>query len=93
MASAWSPIAWISIRRSSTEKERTLTNFYSSRPTWLANTHAALDRAVWDACGWPEAEVPGEVAEGVILSRLPGYTTRGYTPNHERAESPVRRSR
>ena len=51
-------------------KQRTLTNLYNARPTWLANAHAALDRAVWDACGWPEAEVPGEVAEDVILSRL-----------------------
>ncbi len=51
-------------------KQRTLTNLYNARPTWLANAHARLDRAVWDACGWPEDEVPGEVAEDVILSRL-----------------------
>jgi hypothetical protein len=38
--------------------------------TWLANAHAALDRAVWDAYGWPAAEVPGEVVEDVILARL-----------------------
>ncbi|HYH11425.1 MAG TPA: hypothetical protein VD789_03640 [Thermomicrobiales bacterium] len=28
-------------------------------------------RAVWDAYGWPEDEVPDEVEEDVILGRLP----------------------
>jgi hypothetical protein len=51
-------------------KKRTLTNLYNARPTWLQNAHAALDRAVWDAYGWPEDEVPAEVEEDVILSRL-----------------------
>src|SRR5215210_6824443 len=27
-------------------KKRTLTNLYNARPTWLANAHAGLDRAV-----------------------------------------------
>jgi hypothetical protein len=45
-------------------------DLYNQRPTWLQNAHAALDRAVWDAYGWPEDEVPGEVEEDVILSRL-----------------------
>ncbi|MBA2290371.1 MAG: hypothetical protein H0V98_08315 [Chloroflexia bacterium] len=30
-------------------KKRTLTNFYNAHFTWLANAHAALDRAVWAA--------------------------------------------
>ncbi len=51
-------------------KKRTLTNLYNARPTWLANAHATLDRAVWAAYGWPADEVPAEVAEDVILSRL-----------------------
>jgi hypothetical protein len=34
------------------------------------HAHAALDRAVWDAYGWPADEVPAEVEEDVILSRL-----------------------
>jgi len=38
----------------------------------LLNLHAALDRAVRDAYGWPGDEVPGEVAEEVILERLLG---------------------
>ena len=32
---------------------RTLTNLYNERPTWLANAHADLDRAVLAAYGWP----------------------------------------
>jgi type II restriction/modification system DNA methylase subunit YeeA len=51
-------------------KKRTLTNLYNQRPTWLQNAHAALDRAVWDAYGWPADEVPAEVEENVMLSRL-----------------------
>ncbi len=51
-------------------KKRTLTNLYNQRPTWLQHAHAALDRAVWDAYGWPEDEAPADVKEDVILSRL-----------------------
>lgn len=35
-------------------KGRTLTKLYNERPTWLANAHAELDRAVAAAYGWPE---------------------------------------
>jgi len=51
-------------------KKRTSTNLYNAKPIWLQNAHAALDRAVWSAYGWPEDEVPAEVMEDVILSRL-----------------------
>ena len=51
-------------------KKRTLTNLYNANPTWLQNLHATLDRAVWDAYGWPEDETPAEVEEDVILGRL-----------------------
>jgi hypothetical protein len=53
-------------------KKRTLTNLYNQRPDWLQHAHAALDRAVWDAYGWPAEEVPADVEEEVILSRLLG---------------------
>ncbi len=49
-------------------KKRTLTNLYNTRPTWLANAHAALDRAVFAAYGWPE--VPDELSEEDLLKRL-----------------------
>jgi hypothetical protein len=61
-------------------KKRTLTNLYNQRPTWLLNLHATLDRAVWDAYGWPAEEVPGEMPQEVILERLLGLNlerTRG----------------
>jgi type II restriction/modification system DNA methylase subunit YeeA len=35
-------------------KKRTLTNLYNERPTWLANAHRELDKAVATAYGWPE---------------------------------------
>ena len=37
--------------------KRTLTNLYNVRPAWLANAHAALDRAVAAAYGWPDIPV------------------------------------
>ncbi|MDQ3523843.1 MAG: transposase, partial [Chloroflexota bacterium] len=50
-------------------KKRTLTNLYNAHFTWLANAHAALDRAVWAAYGWDDPD-PATVDEDTILSRL-----------------------
>ena len=50
-------------------RRRTLTNLYNERPTWLANLHAALDRAVWAAYGWDDPD-PAAVAAEEILARL-----------------------
>lgn len=33
--------------------ERTLTNLYNQRPTWLELIHRKLDEVVLDAYGWP----------------------------------------
>ena len=49
-------------------KARTLTNLYNARPTWLANAHAALDRAVWAAYGW--GGEPAGTTDEEILTRL-----------------------
>ncbi len=49
-------------------KKRTLTNLYNARPAWLGNAHAALDRAVFSAYGWPED--PGDLGDGEVLGRL-----------------------
>jgi hypothetical protein len=46
-------------------KDRTLTNLYNQHPTWLAQSHERLDRAVFAAYGWP---YPLDDQE--ILSRL-----------------------
>jgi hypothetical protein len=45
--------------------KRTLTNLYNTRPAWLEHAHAALDRAVVAAYGWP-ADLPVED----LLARL-----------------------
>jgi type II restriction/modification system DNA methylase subunit YeeA len=44
---------------------RTLTNLYNERPTWLANAHTDLDRAVLAAYGWPP-----DLPDDAILERL-----------------------
>jgi hypothetical protein len=43
----------------------TLTNLYNQRPTWLDMAHQKLDRAVFDAYGWPY-----DLSDEEILSRL-----------------------
>ena len=55
-------------------RKRTLTNLYNQRPTWLANAHRTLDRAVFAAYGWPEAKLDTQQ----ILARL-------LALNHQRA--------
>jgi hypothetical protein len=37
-------------------KQRTLTNLYNERPTWLDNAHRDLDEAVAEAYGWKAAK-------------------------------------
>lgn len=46
-------------------KQRTLTNLYNARPTWLAQAHESLDRAVLDAYGWPH-----EIDDETLLASL-----------------------
>lgn len=46
-------------------KKRTLTNLYNQRPSWLALAHEKLDRAVFDAYGWPY-----DLSDEEILARL-----------------------
>ncbi len=53
---------------------RTLTNLYNARPTWLANAHASLDRAVFGAYGWEED--PEEMSEEELLGRLLSLNAR-----------------
>lgn len=62
-------------------KKRTLTNLYNARPTWLAQVHVRLDRAVWDAYGWND-EDPEVVDEEVVLTRL-------LKLNYERAHADI----
>jgi hypothetical protein len=46
-------------------KKRTLTNPYNENPTWLQDTHRALNEAVLAAYGWPK-----ELSDQQILTRL-----------------------
>ena len=46
-------------------RQRTLTNLYNQRPTWLANAHDTLDAAVSAAYGWPV-----NLEDTAILERL-----------------------
>jgi type II restriction/modification system DNA methylase subunit YeeA len=48
-------------------KERTLTNLYNQRPSWLAKAHEDLDRAVAAAYGWPE-DISTEDALALLLA-------------------------
>ena len=48
-----------------TLRQRTLTNLYNDRPTWLANIHDALDATVAAAYGWP-----ADLADEEVLERL-----------------------
>lgn len=53
---------------------RALTNFYNERPTWLANVHDDLDRAVLRAYGWPADLEDDGILEGLLalnLERVP----------------------
>jgi type II restriction/modification system DNA methylase subunit YeeA len=44
---------------------RTLTQLYNERPTWLDNAHQKLDAAVFAAYGWPV-----DLSDDEILARL-----------------------
>jgi type II restriction/modification system DNA methylase subunit YeeA len=56
-------------------KERTLTNLYNARPTWLTDAHRTLDEAVFGAYGWPVT-----LTDAAILERL-------LSLNHERTSN------
>ena len=50
------------------KQKNTLTNLYNRNPSWLQKDHEDLDRAVFDAYGWPEA--PADLDDDTILERL-----------------------
>jgi type II restriction/modification system DNA methylase subunit YeeA len=51
-------------------KKRTLTNLYNQRPTWLAQAHARLDRAVFEAYGWGDGLSDEEILERLLALNL-----------------------
>jgi type II restriction/modification system DNA methylase subunit YeeA len=57
-------------------KKRTLTNLYNQHPTWLANAHAALDRAVFAAYGWPEEIDDEDILKNLLALNLERSASR-----------------
>lgn len=55
--------------------DRTMTALYNKRPGWLADAHAALDKAVFAAYGWPAADI----SDDEILGRLMELNRRRAT--------------
>jgi len=53
-----------------TLKNRTLTNLYNERPTWLEHAHRDLDRAVAAAYGWEDDFDKGRLTDDEIMKRL-----------------------
>ena len=52
------------------DPKRTLTGLYNANPTWLANVHAKLDKAVAHAYGWP-ADLPDHrILENLLTLNL-----------------------
>ena len=51
-------------------KDRTLTNLYNQRPTWLQHAHAKLDSAVLSAYGWDPATTDGKLLESLLALNL-----------------------
>lgn len=51
-------------------KKRTLTNLYNERPTWLDLAHKKLDRAVFDAYGWPHDLEDDEILQNLLSLNL-----------------------
>lgn len=49
---------------------RTLTNLYNERPTWLNLAHQHLDRAVFAAYGWPPDLPDEEILERLLSLNL-----------------------
>ena len=47
-------------------RERTLTNLYNARPTWLGEAHRRLDEAVFTAYGWPATLTDAELLERLL---------------------------
>ena len=51
-------------------KQRTLTNLYNARPTWLQNIHDRLDQAVAEAYNWPHNLSNPEILERLLSLNL-----------------------
>ncbi len=48
-------------------KQRTLTNLYNARPTWLVQAHERLDRVVLNAYGWADDILDDELLANLLV--------------------------
>ena len=53
-------------------EKRTLTNLYNQRPTWLADAHANLDRAVVECYGWPAGHTDAAILSDLLTLNVAG---------------------
>jgi hypothetical protein len=51
-------------------EDRTLTNLYNQRASWLEHAHAELDAAVFAAYGWPTSLTDVDVLERLLAINL-----------------------
>jgi type II restriction/modification system DNA methylase subunit YeeA len=58
-------------------KKRTLTNLYNQRFTWLDLAHQRLDRAVFDAYGWPPDLTDEQILERLLALNLERAAAQG----------------
>jgi type II restriction/modification system DNA methylase subunit YeeA len=61
-------------------KKRTLTNLYNQRPSWLDLAHKKLDRAVFDAYGWPHDLTDEQILERLLALNLERAARQGHSP-------------
>ncbi len=74
-----------------TLRRRTLTNPYNEPPTWLAQAHERLDRAVHAAYGWPYPLGDEEILERLGRPQPEPVRGAGRTAGH-RVGNPVRQA-
>jgi len=56
-------------------RQRTLTNLYNQRPTWLDMAHRTLDQVVLDAYGWPHDLTDEQILERLLTLNLARAST------------------
>lgn len=87
-----SPYPYRSVARPGFERDlhdRTLTNLYNQRPTWLSQVHEALDAAVAEAYGW--TDYTPAMNDDEILARLLklNHQRAAITPESAQIELPL----
>lgn len=61
---------WLTLDQDETIGKKTLTRLYNKKPTWLVLAHDDLDKAVFDAYGWPHDLADEEILEHLLALNL-----------------------